>query len=105
MGQGAEPEEKRMRVGVPQGGALSLMIANFVLNDVDEVITKKEDDNRLFVRYCDDMILLHTDLDECKRLMDAYTESLVSHGLYYHAFSTVSEAKMDDDPYKTGSAK
>ena len=85
-------EEFRHR-GVPQGGALSLQIANVVLNDVDKVIVDHPDDNRLFIRYCDDMILLHTNYDECCRLMDLYVRSLKDHGLFYHDFKQVSESK------------
>lgn len=85
-------EEFRHR-GVPQGGALSLQIANIVLNDVDKVIVDEPGDNRLFIRYCDDMILLHTDYDECCRLMDLYVNSLTDHGLFYHDFKKVSESK------------
>ncbi|MBR5117070.1 MAG: hypothetical protein IK100_00320 [Muribaculaceae bacterium] len=89
----ALPEKERLHRGVPQGGALSLIIANVVLNDVDQVIVAKEDSNRLFIRYCDDMILMHTSSKECKRLMNAYTTSLTEHGLYYHALEHVSDSK------------
>ena len=83
------PEQKK-DLGVPQGGTLSLLIANIVLNDTDQAIVSTDDPNRLFIRYCDDMILLHTDYSECCRLMDAYTNSLKSHGLHYHPFKDVS---------------
>lgn len=86
-------DQERKPVGVPQGGSLSLLIANIVLNDVDKVVVGAEDENRLFIRYCDDMILLHTNHTECERLMNAYAESLNKHGLYYHDFCTVSDVK------------
>ena len=85
-------QEQRQR-GVPQGGALSLLVANVVLNDVDQVIVSQQDKDCLFVRYCDDMILMHTDRDRCSQLMAAYTKSLSEHGLYYHDFERVSDAK------------
>lgn len=92
-----KPEEEYKKLGVPQGGALSLLIANIVLNDVDEVFTANFDDNRmLFIRYCDDMILLHTDEKECRRLMEQYAESLKSHGLYYHDFKDVSNCTRSE---------
>lgn len=87
--------EKQERCGVPQGGSLSLLIANIVLNDVDQPIVNKDDSNRLFIRYCDDMILLHTDSDECRRLIELYTQSLKEHGLYYHEFNTFN--RNDDN--------
>ena len=93
-------EEQRQR-GVPQGGALSLLVANVVLNDVDQVIVSQQDKDCLFVRYCDDMILMHTDRERCSQLMAAYTESLSRHGLYYHDFERVSDAKSPKNPNVT----
>ena len=87
------PEEEYLQRGVPQGGALSLLVANIVLNDVDRVIVERPDDNRLFIRYCDDMILMHTDYKECCRLMDLYAQSLRDHGLFYHDFESVKDSK------------
>lgn len=91
------PESERQQRGVPQGGSLSLLIANIVLNDVDQALIQQADDQCLFIRYCDDMILLHTDQEECRRLMDCYTQSLQEHGLYYHDFKRVSETKSNSD--------
>ena len=87
------PDEEYLQRGVPQGGALSLLVANIVLNDVDRVIVELPDDNRLFIRYCDDMILMHTDYKECCRLMDLYAQSLRGHGLFYHDFESVRDSK------------
>ena len=88
--------EQYPHIGVPQGGALSLLVANIVLNDVDRVLTSDSDPNRLFIRFCDDMILLHTDYKECCRLMDAYAKSLSDHGLYYHPFKKVSDCSRKE---------
>ena len=93
LGKVEIPDGEYLQRGVAQGGALSLLIANVVLNDVDKVIVDHPDDNRLFIRYCDDMILLHTNYDECCRLMDLYVRSLKDHGLFYHDFKQVSESK------------
>ena len=90
-----EPEKQR-QVGVPQGGSLSLLIANIVLNDVDQAVITGEDTHRLFIRYCDDMLLLHTDYSECCRLMKTYTDALTAHGLYFHPFKHVSECSRRD---------
>lgn len=88
------PQEERCTRGVPQGGSLSLLVANVVLNDVDRVFTEKgNNENMLFIRYCDDMILLHTDREECQRLMKEYVRSLKDHGLYYHPFEDVADSK------------
>lgn len=80
-------------LGVPQGGALSCIVANVVLNDVDKVIVSEEDPDRFFVRYGDDIILAHTDYDKCCLLMDAYVRSLEAHHLPYHPFAPLEEFK------------
>lgn len=90
-------DEEYLHRGVPQGGSLSLLVANIVLNDVDKAIVGQPDNNRLFIRYCDDMILLHTDCDECRRLMERYKQSLEEHGLSYHKFEHVSASKRCPD--------
>ena len=84
--------EQRQR-GVSQGGALSLIIANVVLNDVDQPIVASDDPERLFIRYCDDMILLHTDQSKCQALIQAYTQSLTDHKLHYHDFKPFTDYK------------
>ena len=89
------PEESVDR-GVPQGGSLSLLVANIVLNDVDSVFLAHQEADHLFIRYCDDMILLHTDYDECCRMMKEYENSLKQHGLLYHPFKSVSECTRSD---------
>lgn len=99
-----KPDDQRLHLGVPQGGSLSLLVANIVLNDVDQSIVETSDENRLFIRYCDDMILLHTDHDECCRLMDQYVQSLREHGLYYHDFESVSDSKCTASGCGTKSA-
>ncbi len=88
--------EQYEQVGVPQGGSLSLLIANIVLNDVDQAVLTHDDPHRLFIRYCDDMLLLHTDYAECCRLMKAYADSLTAHGLYFHPFKSLSECTRHD---------
>lgn len=86
-----EPRASVEPRGVAQGGSLSLLVANVVLNDVDQPIIASDDPERLFIRYCDDMILLHTNYDECNHLMKVYSESLDKHGLIYHPFKYVSD--------------
>ncbi len=97
-------DEEYKHRGVPQGGALSLMIANVVLNDVDQAIVSTPDENRLFIRYCDDMILLHTKHEECKRLMKLYTDLLSDHRLFYHNFESVSDSKTTSGKFNKAAA-
>lgn len=62
----------RMQIGVPQGGALSGLIANMVLNSVDFQVKRGMKESDLYLRYCDDMIILSTNKARCKKLFSIY---------------------------------
>lgn len=72
------------RIGVPQGGALSGLIANIALNEVDK---KMEETNVFYIRFCDDMIIIHNNLLECENAKKIYIDSLNSLKLVPHPFS------------------
>jgi hypothetical protein len=52
------------RIGIPQGGALSGLIANIILNVADKVVLET---GAFYLRFCDDMIILHPDKSNCER--------------------------------------
>ena len=91
---GQQLDECRHLLGVPQGGALSCIIANVVLNSVDQVVIAEPDSDRFFVRYGDDILLAHTDYDKCCELMKAYVTSLEKHHLPYHQFKSLADCKV-----------
>lgn len=62
----------RATIGVPQGGALSGLIANMVLNTVDWKVKRQMTGNDLYLRYCDDMIIFSTSKKRCKELFYVY---------------------------------
>lgn len=64
----------RMNIGVPQGGALSGLIANMVLNTVDWQVKQQMKKSDLYLRYCDDMIIISTSKSRCKRLFSIYSK-------------------------------
>lgn len=88
-----EFSEKRDFLGVPQGGALSCVISNVVLNDVDQAILAEPDPDRLFIRYGDDIILMHTDREKCEELLEKYKQSLLDHKLIFHRFEDFTALK------------
>lgn len=75
---------RNAKVGVPQGGALSGLIANIVLNYVDQKIKAKLTDEDLYIRFCDDMILLSTNKERCKSIFNLYMKSLKEIRLIPH---------------------
>ncbi len=64
----------RMDIGVPQGGALSGLIANMVLNTVDWKVKQQMKKSDLYLRYCDDMIIISTSKSRCERLFSVYSK-------------------------------
>ena len=99
-GNDEELDACKVLLGVPQGGALSCVIANIVLNSVDKIITDHPDPERFFVRYGDDILLAHTNYDKCKELIEAYTRSLEEHRLPNHTFKPLAECKNGEKTTK-----
>ena len=65
-----------VKLGIPQGGALSPLIANLVLHSADRAIGPESDDQLLYLRFCDDVIIVHTDRDKCKKALERYMNAL-----------------------------
>lgn len=74
----------KTRIGIPQGGALSGFIANILLHDADCKVIKHLDGNSLYLRFCDDMIILSTDRNTCEKSYGAYINSLTKCKLVVH---------------------
>jgi len=89
------------KIGVPQGGALSGLIANIVLHYSDTKVNKYKDDSLLYIRYCDDMIIMHTNKQKCKKITETYTNSLKSLKLIPHEFKKIK--KYDKSFWKSKS--
>ncbi len=88
-----ELDKAKTKLGVPQGGALSCVVSNVVLNSVDKAVVNKEDPDLFFARYGDDIILAHIDFEKCKAIMDSYVNSLSEHFLPHHPFKPLNDCK------------
>jgi hypothetical protein len=64
------------RIGVPQGGALSCLIANIIMDVVDKEVLKHDDGNLFYARFCDDMVLIHLSKDVCNEALKSYSNTL-----------------------------
>lgn len=92
-----EPELMRLhgdlngkRIGIPQGGALSGLIANVVLDQADRrvrgAIAQQSDDSAgEYLRFCDDMILITASKQSCYDVFNAYLSALEELKLPYHS--------------------
>lgn len=75
---------KRNRIGIPQGGALSGLIANIVLHSIDMEMKSGGDEKLCYVRFCDDMLLIHPNRKICTEKTDIYFKGLERLKLISH---------------------
>ncbi len=72
-------------IGVPQGGALSCLIANIFMHDLDVSVLATIDVNKTFYcRFCDDMILLSTDINDLNQGIQTYIDTALKKQLLVH---------------------
>lgn len=76
-----------VRLGIPQGGAHSCLIANLVLDFADKetsLALQAAEGRSLYQRYCDDMIIVAENEVACRSAFDAYLKALEFSKLPYH---------------------
>jgi retron-type reverse transcriptase len=78
------------RIGVPQGGALSGLIANIYLNQADIKLSKID---VFYQRFCDDMIIISKDFATCSKAKEVYEKELEKLKLFPHKFKSSNELK------------
>lgn len=78
------------RIGVPQGGALSGLIANIVLDVADKIVLQT---GVFYLRFCDDMVIMHPEKSTCELARDLYLETLRSLKLVWHDFKSPDQMK------------
>lgn len=62
------------RVGIPQGGALSPVLANVVLDASDKAVLDVggTDPELFYARFCDDILIVHSDREKCALALGRY---------------------------------
>jgi reverse transcriptase-like protein len=87
------------RIGVPQGGALSGLIANIVLDITDKALLAKYND-LFYTRFCDDMIIMHPDKEICEESINLYKNTLEKCQLVPHEFlKELTEKRQKEKKY------
>lgn len=96
-------------IGVPQGGAISCLIANLMLDNVDKKLLNSAEFNNdtelLYVRYCDDMIIMHTNQEKCKLALKLYEQGLSECNLLNHEYLKKEEEFFYDRTLYDAKAK
>jgi len=78
---------RSLRIGVPQGGAVSCIIANLVMDAADKCVENERaalGADVDYFRYCDDMVLMSPSKKHCQTVFDAYLRKLTELKLIYH---------------------
>lgn len=83
----------KYRIGVPQGNAMSCFVANLILHDVDCKI-KEFDDDLFYIRYCDDMILMHQDEKKCTEALNVFMNEIKNNYLLFHPAQKFLDYKL-----------
>lgn len=86
----------KFQLGVPQGGALSGAIVNVMMHFVDIKLKRywKDNDDFLYIRFCDDMTMMGCSEDDVKSAFERYAEVVKSNHLYIHDPESFSSKKM-----------
>ncbi|MDI7218761.1 reverse transcriptase domain-containing protein [Leptospira santarosai] len=73
-------------IGVSQGTSFSILFANIILHDNDRRMEEKFQDPNdfLYMRYCDDMIILSTNKKKANSAYEEYIELLKEKKLLHH---------------------
>ncbi len=104
-------EHDKYQLGVPQGGALSGIIANVMMHFTDMKLRNYWEGNKdfLYVRFCDDMIMMSVDKIQLKGAFECYQKSIETSHLYMHPPVAFTGEKMrafwdgkTRPPYKWG---
>jgi len=101
------------RIGIPQGGALSCLMANLIMHEADEkVLCTNHQQNICYLRFCDDMIILANCKEDCNIALNAYMQEIKKVFLIAHAPAEISFYNKDffnkrksKAPFQWGSKK
>ncbi len=83
------------RIGIPQGGALSCLIANIVLDYADKEMLNLNLRSLFYARFCDDIIIIHPQKGSCRRAYNQYLQCLEDLKLLAHDAETFEEYNAD----------
>ena len=76
-------EYLNQRIGVAQGNAISCFISNLLLHNIDSKVLSI-DKSIFYIRFCDDMVLMHFNEEVCNSALELYKKELNLNFLSYH---------------------
>jgi retron-type reverse transcriptase len=91
----------KRRLGIPQGGAISCFIANLLLHEIDKKIYRSKNDDYLYVRYCDDMVLIDINEKKCAGRLASYIKEVKRLKLLPHLPKKIPDYIKSDCGYNS----
>ena len=79
--------------GIPQGGAISCLLANVYLNDLD--IAAQKYSKAFYIRYCDDIIFISPDPADTEAFFNDYVSIMNQLQLEHHPLKRITEYNKD----------
>lgn len=71
-------------LGIPQGGALSPILVNLVMDCADHAVTDSAPEDLFYARFCDDMIIVHPDKRVCAEAFERFVSKMEALRLPVH---------------------
>ncbi len=90
------------KIGIPQGGAISPLLANIMLHSVDNSVLQEggrdisQDKDFLYTRFCDDMVIISSNRNKCDAAFNRYCHESARLKLLMHNPKT-THLKYDAD--------
>ena len=81
-----------LRLGIPQGGALSPLLANVVMDAADRVVLSDKDPDLFYARFCDDIIIVHPNKQKCTEALQCYLNVMKRLKLPIHELIQVTDS-------------
>ena len=78
------------KIGIPQGGAISPLLANIMLHSVDNSVLQEggrdisQDKDFFYTRFCDDMVIISSDMNKCDAAFRRYCHEAARLKLLMH---------------------
>lgn len=91
-------KHEKYQLGIPQGGALSGIIANVLMHFTDMHLRKFWESNQdfLYIRFCDDIIMIGKEKSVIENAFEQYKNSIETSHLYMHPGTFFDGQRMKD---------
>lgn len=100
------PDLNAAQIGIPQGGAISNLLVNVILHEVDEAMATLFPDGKsgCYLRYCDDMVIVAPEEKQCAKAFEEVLR-ILQHQLRLPVHPPETVMKYNSDFWEAKSRK